>query len=59
MLSGGLKHAHGASLHSEKSAHDPDAIRLSGGSIDELHDHWGITGIASPANDTTVTRLLL
>ncbi|ALA60633.1 hypothetical protein [Nitrospira moscoviensis] len=59
MLSGWLKHARGASLQSEKSSHDPDVIRLSGGSIDELHDRWGITGIVSPASDKTVARLLL
>lgn len=35
----------GASLQSEKDTHNPDAIRLSDGSIDGLHDRWGITRI--------------
>lgn len=59
VLSGWLKHGRGASLQSEKSKHDPDAIRLSGGSIDGLQNRWGITGIVRPASDATVARLLL
>lgn len=57
VLSEWLKPARGASLQSEKSAHDPDAIRLSGDNIDRLHDRWGIARIVRQASNANVARL--